>query len=61
MNDHGGSSKLLSMSELADYLNKPHRTVQANWREWGIRGIRVGRSLRFRVRAVEKWLDERAA
>jgi excisionase family DNA binding protein len=61
MSDLGGSNRLLTMRELADYLNQPYRSVQVNWARWGIPAYRVGRSLRFRVRAVEQWLDGRAA
>ena len=29
------------------------------WRQWGLRGYRVGRYLRFRERHVEEWLQTR--
>ena len=51
----GGSNRLLSVEELAAYLG----TVYGCWRQWGLRGYRVGRYLRFRERHVEEWLQTR--
>jgi excisionase family DNA binding protein len=55
----GGSSRLLSVEELAAYLGVPKKTVYGCWRQWGLRGYRVGRHLRFRERHVEEWLQSR--
>jgi excisionase family DNA binding protein len=55
----GGSNRLLSVEELAAYLGVPKKTVYGCWRQWGLRGYRVGRSLRFRERHVEEWLSSR--
>jgi excisionase family DNA binding protein len=51
------------MTEAAEYLNVPKRTLAARWRPWGLRAHKVGRALRFRERELERWLDapERAA
>jgi excisionase family DNA binding protein len=57
----GGSSRLLSVEELAAYLGVPKKTVYSCWRHWGLRGYRVGRYLRFRERHVEEWLSSREA
>jgi excisionase family DNA binding protein len=57
----GGSNRLLTVEEVADYLGVPKKTVYACWREWGLRGYRVGRHLRFRVRHVEEWLERQEA
>jgi len=53
---------LLSPAELADYLNVPIATVY-RWRSRGDGppGIRVGRHVRYRREAVEKWLDEQSS
>ena len=45
--------------ELAAYLGVPKKTVYGCWRQWGLRGYRVGRYLRFRERQVEEWLQSR--
>lgn len=50
---------LLSVEELAAYLGVPKKTVYGCWRQWGLRGYRVGRYLRFRERHVEEWLQTR--
>jgi len=55
----GGSDRLLSIDELAAYLGVPKKTVYGCWRQWGLRGYRVGRYLRFRERHVEEWLQTR--
>jgi excisionase family DNA binding protein len=57
----GGLGRLLSVEELAAYLGVPKKTVYGCWREWGLRGYRVGRHLRFRERQVEEWLMSREA
>ena len=36
-------------------------TVYGCWRQWGLRGYRVGRYLRFRARHVEEWFRNREA
>jgi excisionase family DNA binding protein len=55
----GDSNRLLSVEELAAYLGVPKKTVYGCWRQWGLRGYRVGRYLRFRERHVEEWLQTR--
>ena len=55
----GGPDRLLSVEELAAYLGVPKKTVYGCWRQWGLRGYRVGRYLRFRERQVEEWLQSR--
>ena len=57
----GGSNRLLSVGELAAYLGVPKKTVYGCWRQWGLRGYRVGRHLRFRERHVEEWLRNQEA
>jgi len=53
--------KLLTLRDLAAELDVPISTIY-NWRirGRGPRGIMVGRSLRFRRRDVEEWLDSQA-
>lgn len=55
----GGSNRLLSVEELAAYLGVSKKTLYGCWRQWGLRGYRVGRYLRFRERHVEEWLQTR--
>jgi excisionase family DNA binding protein len=47
------------VEELAAYLGVPKKTVYGCWRQWGLRGYRVGRYLRFREQQVEEWLQSR--
>jgi excisionase family DNA binding protein len=53
--------RLLSIQELADYLDVPVETVRT-WRanRTGPRGIRVGRHVRYRPSDVELWLNLRS-
>jgi excisionase family DNA binding protein len=52
-------SKLLTLQEVANYLDVPEATLYA-WRQkrTGPQGIRVGRHVRYREADVERWLDE---
>jgi excisionase family DNA binding protein len=56
-----GERRLLSIEELAAYLDVPIATVRT-WRanHTGPRGIRVGRHVRYRPSDVELWLELRA-
>jgi len=51
--------RLLSVQELADYLEVPVKTIYT-WRHrhTGPRGFRVGKHLRFRWRDIEAWLAD---
>lgn len=55
------TAALLTVDELADYLQVPAKTIYA-WRHKnsGPPGFRVGRYLRFRASDVEAWLAELA-
>lgn len=54
--------RLMSVQELAHYLDVPVKTIYA-WRYHGEgpRGFRVGRHVRFRWNDVQTWLTERIA
>ena len=62
MNAQVTDDRLLSSQELADYLGVPISTVYV-WRAHGTGpdAIRVGRYTRYRMSAVDEWLDARAA
>src|SRR5216683_2468221 len=57
----GGSNRLITAEELADFLGVPKKTVYGCWRQWGLTACKVGRHLRFRERHVEEWLQSREA
>lgn len=52
--------RLMSVQELANYLDVPVKTIYA-WRyhDLGPRGFRIGRHVRFRWHDVQAWLAER--
>lgn len=52
--------QLLTAQQVSDYLQVPLPTLY-QWRYRGIgpRAARVGRYLRYRLRDVDRWMDER--
>jgi len=56
------SDRLLSVAELADYLEVPVKTIYT-WRHrnTGPKGFRVGKHLRYRWRDVQSWVAQRIA
>ncbi|MFI9721143.1 helix-turn-helix domain-containing protein [Streptomyces sp. NPDC052396] len=57
----GGSNRLLTPGQAADYLAVPLSTLYSNWRVWGLKAYRVGRHLRFKERDLEFWLEAHTA
>ena len=57
----GGSNKMLSVQDLAAMLAVPVDTVYDQWRQWGLKGYRIGKHLRFREREVDQWIEKQAA
>lgn len=51
----------MTLQELAEFLNKPVQTLYA-WRHHGTgpRGIKVGRTVRYRRADVDAWLEAQA-
>jgi excisionase family DNA binding protein len=56
----GGSNKMISLRETAELLDVPTSTLYKRWRAMGLQAYRVGRSLKFKVREVETWIDRQA-
>jgi excisionase family DNA binding protein len=54
----GGSNRLLTVAEVAEYLGVPEKTIYQRWRPWGFTAYKVGRHLRFRERDIEFWLEQ---
>ena len=56
------ADRLLSVKELADYLEVPVKTIYT-WRHRsrGPKGFRVGKHLRFRWHDVQTWVADRIA
>lgn len=53
--------QLLSVGDLADYLQVPRNTLY-QWRHHGVgpRALRIGKYLRYRRSDVEAWLESAA-
>ncbi len=61
MAEHDLYDPLLTVDQVAAWLQKPKRTLY-NWRSLGEgpQGIRIGSSLRYRRSDVATWIDEQA-
>lgn len=55
----GGSYRLLTPAEVADWLKVSELTIKNKYRAWGLRPQKVGRLLRFRERDVIAYLEKR--
>ena len=55
----GGSNKMIGTAEVAELLGYRQDTIQKTWREMNLPGIKVGKYIRFRVRDIETWLDQK--
>jgi excisionase family DNA binding protein len=53
----GGSNRLISLKDTAEFLDVPVSTLYKRWRAFGLTAYRVGRSIKFRERDIEAWLD----
>ncbi|MFB7630634.1 helix-turn-helix domain-containing protein [Streptomyces sp. NPDC056149] len=54
----GGSNRLLTVEEVAEWLRVSEVTVRNKYRVWGIRPQKIGRLLRFRERDIANYLEE---
>jgi excisionase family DNA binding protein len=54
----GGSNRLLTVEEVAEWLRVTPTTVRTRYRLWGLKPQKVGRLLRFRERDIATYLDE---
>lgn len=54
----GGSNRLLTPDETAEYLAVTKRVLMDSYKRWGIPYVTVGKHVRFRARTVEKWIDD---
>jgi excisionase family DNA binding protein len=57
----GGSNKMLSVQDVAEILAVSPDTIYDQWRQWGLKGYKIGKHLRFREREVEAWITQQAA
>ncbi len=57
-----GLEPLLTIDELSEYLGVPKQTIY-NWRTTGNgpTATRVGRHLKYRVSAIQAWLEKQSA
>jgi excisionase family DNA binding protein len=57
----GGSNRMLTTDEAAAYLALPDgRALRDNWVRWQIPAHKYGRTLKFRVRDLDAFIDRRA-
>ncbi|MEW2223289.1 helix-turn-helix domain-containing protein [Streptomyces sp. NPDC006990] len=53
----GGSNRLLTAGEVAEWFGVSETTVRNRYRSWGLKPQKIGRLLRFRERDLRAWLD----
>lgn len=53
----GGSNRLLTPEEVAEWLKVSEITVKNKYRAWGLKPQKVGRLLRFRERDIVAYLE----
>jgi excisionase family DNA binding protein len=58
--NHSGLERLLTVSELSDYLGIPVATLY-DWRVDGVgpQAVKLGRSLRYPESCVRAWIEEK--
>ncbi|WDM13395.1 helix-turn-helix domain-containing protein [Streptomyces lavenduligriseus] len=54
----GGSNRLLTPEEVAEWLRVSGITVKNKYRVWGLKAQKVGRLLRFRERNIIAYLED---
>ena len=55
----GGSNRILSAKEAAEYLAIKYPTLLARYKEWGLVYYKYGSLVRFRERDLENWVASR--
>jgi len=56
----GGSNRLMSAQETADYLGVNVETLYRRWEKWGMTAYRIAGRLKFRDRDIENWVERQA-
>jgi excisionase family DNA binding protein len=57
----GGSNKIVTMREAAEYLAVPYETFRRRWQAWGIKGSKIGKRVQFRLRDLDDYVDKHPA
>jgi excisionase family DNA binding protein len=57
----GGSNQLISAEETAGLLAVHKDTLYKSWRDWGLKGYRVGKALKFKERDIDTYLERHKA
>lgn len=53
----GGSNKVISMHDAADYVAVSYHRFAANYKAWGIAYHTIGGRIKFRERDLEHYLE----
>jgi excisionase family DNA binding protein len=57
----GGSNRLLTLPEAADYIRAHPETLRKHRGRWGIPAVRMGKHLVFRERDLKAFIERRFA
>jgi excisionase family DNA binding protein len=53
---------MIGTAEVAQILDVPRRTIQQEWRAWGLHGIKInGKLVKFRERDITAWIERQEA
>lgn len=55
------NEKLLTIKDLAEYLQLNEQTVYRNFEKWNIPCLKLGRAIRFDIDQVRAWVQENNA
>jgi excisionase family DNA binding protein len=55
----GGSNKLLTPQQVGELLGLPARSIRDYAKQWGIPCYRIGRTVRYRARDIENFIEKR--
>jgi excisionase family DNA binding protein len=58
---NGGSNRMLSVKETAEFLGVSPKLIYNRWSEMGLTAYRVRSLLKFRERDLENWLEKNKA
>ena len=58
---HHAAGEVKTGRRTAELLGVSHKSLQANWRAWGLPGTRVGKRVQFMERRVLAWIESHPA
>ncbi len=54
-------NQLMNIDQAAAYLGETPLRLRTNWKRWELPGVKVGRSVKFRVRDLDSYVESHKA